>query len=101
MKSSSQRGFRATMVPLRRRSQIAGRKILAAAGRVAREARVQGVHASAQIQSLLSRCAAAAAPRLGLLPALENLEHRTMLSSATLSGGVLTLTGDTGADNSL
>jgi len=101
MKSYSRRGLRARMVPLRRRSQQAGRQILAAVGRVAREAQVQSAHASAGIQSLISRCAVAAAPKFALHPALENLENRTMLSSATLTDGVLTLTGDAGSDNSL
>jgi len=101
MMLNSQRPFRAQIVPLRRRSRIAGRQIAVAVGWMAREAQVHGLKASVRVRAILAECAAAAVPRIGFRPSLEMLESRTLLSAVSFSNGVLTLTGDAGAANSL
>src|SRR6185437_14764522 len=97
----SQRKVRAQIVPLRRRSRIAAGQMIAAVNRVVRDAGAQGKNVSKHVHTMLVQCAEAAVPQFAIRPALESLESRTLLSSVTLSSGVLTLTGDAGAGNSL
>jgi Ca2+-binding RTX toxin-like protein len=53
-----------------------------------------------EVRSLLAMCAESALPQIGM-PMVQNLEGRVLMSSATLSNGVLSLIGDSGSGNSL
>ena len=97
MKQESPNGFCARVVPAGKRLGAAGREMGNRLARWAMQAQKYGASTSVQVRRKLAECAAAAAPRASF----EGLEGRTMLSAVTLTNGVLTLTGDQNATNSL
>jgi hypothetical protein len=56
---------------------------------------------SVRVSELLAACAAAAAPRFCMSSTMEKLENRQLLSSVSLTGGTLTLTGNSSGNNAL
>ncbi|HEY8748608.1 MAG TPA: calcium-binding protein, partial [Tepidisphaeraceae bacterium] len=98
----SRKGFRADFVSSGRFVRLTTLEIGHLLARWASQAQEFGTLASTRIRARLAQCAAAAAPQIGdMIPATERLEGRTLLSSVSLSGSTLILTGDSGANNSL
>ena len=100
MDLASQKRFRARVLSVRRQARRIRRGFRNAVGRFASLWNARRSQWQHEVRALLAMCAESALPRI-CAPMVQNLEGRVLMSSVTLTNGVLTLTGNSNTGNSL